>query len=85
MNTATQQKNMTLDLMAHYFITENFEQLETDLKTIGMKDSDFLEMVEEWIRVDEIELDRLKTAYVKHQNNKSYCQMLCMNPKLHSV
>ena len=70
MNTATQQ-NLTLDLMAHYFATENFEQLEADLKTVEMKDGDFFEMVEEWIRVDEIELDRLKVAYVKYQNHKA--------------
>jgi len=71
MNTTTQQKNLTLDLMAHNFVCENFEQLEADLKTTGISQDDFLEMVEEWIRVDEIELDRLKTAFVKYQNQKA--------------
>jgi hypothetical protein len=71
MNTTTHNKNYTLDSLAHLFASAEFSELEEGLKTAGISDEDFLEMVEEWINFDEIELDRLKTAFVKHLNNKA--------------
>ena len=70
MNTATANKNYTLDLLAHHFVSEDFDSLENDLKAAQISDEEFLENVEFWIRLDEFQLERLKVAFVKYQNDK---------------